>query len=72
MLTDTSQRGGQVTEPRSSLTGEQHRSASHGSQFHQLCFIAVKALATNENTYLLFFLTVAKKKNLKPQQAKKS
>jgi hypothetical protein len=62
MLTATSHRGGQLTEPRSFLTGEQHRSPSHVSQFYPLHFIAVKALATNENTYLLFFFTVAKKK----------
>jgi hypothetical protein len=63
MPTATSQCGGQLTEPRFPLTGEQHRSQSHGSQFHPLHFIAAKALATNENTYLLFFFTVAKKKS---------
>jgi hypothetical protein len=47
----------------SSLTAEHHTSPSDGLlHFGPFCFIAVKALATNENTYLLVFLVVAKKK----------
>jgi hypothetical protein len=62
MFTATSEYGGQLIAPLPSLTEGRHRSQSHGSQFHPLCFIAVKALPTNENTYLLLFLAVAKKK----------
>jgi len=53
MLTDTSQCGGQLTEPRSSLPGS-NIDRRHMAQFHPLRFIAVKALATNENTSLIF------------------
>jgi hypothetical protein len=45
-----------------SLGEAHHTSPSDGSQFGPLCFIAVKALATNEHTYLLLFLAVAKEK----------